>query len=303
MELERLIQALSSPAAYSDPVDVVTVHQTHISVVFLAGDFAYKIRKPVKLGFLDFSTLALRHDDCQHEVRLNRRLAADVYLGVVPVTRHDSAVAMDGTGETIEWAVKMRRLPDEANLQRLLEHGAVSRSTIEDLARRIAAFHATAETSDRISSFGRFAVVEANCRENFAQSVSQIGVTISPTVFERLQSLSENTLQRHRELIERRAARHVPRDTHGDLRLDHVYLVPEDRAQPDVLIVDCIEFNERFRYADPIADMVFLAMELRFAGHPDLAQAFTDAYLGTSSDLEGRALIPLYTSYRAAVRR
>jgi aminoglycoside phosphotransferase family enzyme/predicted kinase len=302
MELPSLIEALSDGAAYPYPVEKVEVRQTHISVVFLAGPYAYKIKKPVNLGFLDFSTLENRRHFCEEEVRLNRRLAPQVYLGVVPVTRCATGVKVEGSGEAVEWAVKMERLPENATLEKRLQRGEVGVELVEALARKIASFHAHAEKGEHISAFGRFEVVARNARENFDQVAPQVGTTISQGVFDRLKVLTEETLARLRTLIESRAARGMPRDTHGDLHLDHVYLFPDRNPPDDLVIIDCIEFNERFRFADPVADMAFLVMDLAFHGRKDLARAFTEDYFRTLGDKESRALLPFYTAYRAAVR-
>ncbi len=302
MELAELIHALSCPTAYLFPAGQVEVHQTHISAVFLAGAYAYKIKKPVDLGFLDFSTLAKRRHFCDQEVLLNRRLAPSVYLGVVPVTRSGEGVQVEGDGEVIEWAVKMRRLPESATLEKRLQRGELARESVAHLARRIAAFHAEAQKGETISRFGRFDVIARNMRENFDQSIAQVGRTISSAVVDRLRSLTEQWLERLRPIIEKRAAHGVPRDTHGDLHLDHVYLLPDRPPPDDLIIVDCIEFNERFRFADPVSDMAFLSMDLLFHDRPDLAQTFAEVYFETTKDAEGQTLLPLYTAYRAAVR-
>lgn len=300
-DLATLIEALSHPDAYPYPAGEVEVLQTHISVVFLAGPHAYKIKKPVKLDFVDFSTLEKRRHFCEQEVRLNRRLAADVYLGVVPVVWSGDRVRMEGQGEVVDWAVKMERLSGEATLERWLERGQVSKDLIEKLARKIAAFHQSAEGGPMISDFGKFEVVAGNARDNFTQSALQVGATLSRPVFERLKELTERTLSRLRDTIEARAGRGMPRDTHGDLHLEHVYFFPE-RDPDGLVIIDCIEFNDRFRFADPVADMAFLVMDLQFHGRRDLADAFQDAYFRASGDEEGRVLVPFYTAYRAAVR-
>src|SRR5262249_6665460 len=149
---------------------------------------------------------------------------------------------------------------------------------------------------------GRFDVVASNARENFTQAAAQVGVTLSAPVLERLRELTEAHLARLRPVIDDRAARGVPCDTHGDLHLDHVYFFP-DRAPPDdLVIIDCIEFNERFRFADPVADMAFLVMDLLFQGRRDLADAFSAAYFRAANDSDGPALLPFYIAYRAAVR-
>jgi aminoglycoside phosphotransferase family enzyme/predicted kinase len=302
MELAHLIEALSDPAAYAQPVGEVRVHQTHISAVFLAGRYAYKVKKPVALGFLDFSTLEKRRHFCDEEVRLNRRLAPHVYLGVVPVTRTAAGLRMEGEGEVVEWAVKMRRLREDATLERRLERGEVRTELVQALALLVARFHARAETGPSIAAFGRFDVVARNVRENFEQSAPQAGVTVSRAVFERLRARTEESLTRLGPLIEKRAEEGMPCDTHGDLHLDHVYLFPEEEPPEDLVIIDCIEFNERFRFADPVADMAFLVMDLIFHGRRDLARAFAGAYFQASGDTEGRELLAFYTAYRAAVR-
>src|SRR5947209_8433212 len=302
MHLPRLIAALSDPRAYPFPVGHVEVRHTHVSIVFLAGDYAYKVKKPVNLGFLDFGTLVERRHFCDEEVRLNRRLAPHVYRGVVPVTRAGEGLAVEGDGEAVEWAVKMERLPDDATLLSRLRAGALDAATVEALARRVAAFHASAAGGETVAAFGRFEVVAGNARENFAQSAARVGAAVSRAVHDRLRQRTEAALERHRGLIESRAARGVPRDTHGDLHLDHVYLFPGRPPPGDLVAIDCVEFSERLRHADPVADAAFLAMDLTFRGRCDLAAAFADAYFAAAGDAEGRALLPFYTAYRAVVR-
>jgi aminoglycoside phosphotransferase family enzyme/predicted kinase len=302
MDLTQLIEALSDPAAYPDPVGEVDVRHTHISAVFLTGHFVYKVKKPVELGFLDFSTLTKRRHYCEEEVRLNRRLAPDVYLGVVPVTCDAGGVRVEGKGEVVEWAVKMRRLPDDATLQSRLPRGEVGVQVVEALARKIAAFHAQAESGPSVAAFGSFEVVAGNARENFEQSVAHVGTTVSDGVFARTRTLTEVALARYRPLIDGRTKRGVPRDTHGDLRLGHVYYFPDQEPPGDLVIIDCIEFNERFRFSDPVSDMAFFVLGLTLQGHRDLARAFMEAYFLASEDGEGRRLVPFYTSYRGAVR-
>ena len=251
---------------------------------------------------MDYSTLEKRRHWCDEEVRLNRRLAPRIYLGVVPIVQGGSTVRVEGTGSVVEWAVKMHKLPAEASLASAVARDDVSREAIESLARRIADFHHQAERSESIARFGRFDVVARNARDNFAQSNSQLGTTVSRAVFERLEALTEEWLGRHRALFEDRADHDIPCDGHGDVRMDHVYLFPEIRPPDDLAIVDCIEFNERFRAADPVADMAFLVMDLIRHGRRDLAHWFCDEYLACASDARGITLVPFYVSYRAAVR-
>jgi hypothetical protein len=302
MEVAALIRALSDPKAYPFSTAEIEVRQTHISMVFLAGAFVYKVKKPVKLPFLDFSTLEKRRHYCEEEVRLNRRLAPDVYLGVIPVTGDDGNLRFEGQGEPADWAVKMRRLPEEATLERRLARDELAPADLAALARRLAEFHRSAARSEHISEFGRCETVAKNIHENFAVAAPLVGRTMSQSVRDRLVALNEESLGTLQPLIDARAARGIPCDTHGDLHLDHVYLIPDRSAPADLVVVDCIEFNERFRYADPVADIAFLLMDLEFHGWPDLAAGFADAWFEASGDAEGRALLPLYVSYRAAVR-
>jgi hypothetical protein len=155
---------------------------------------------------------------------------------------------------------------------------------------------------EEIAAFGRFEIVAGNARENFAQAAGLVGTTVSRAVFNRLRDRTEAILARLRPLIEARADRGVPRDTHGDLHLDHVYHFPGRPPPDDWVVIDCIEFNERFRYADPVADAAFLVMDLKYHGRPDLAAAFAAAYFAAAGDAEGRDLLPFYVAYRAAVR-
>jgi aminoglycoside phosphotransferase family enzyme/predicted kinase len=301
--LGALIAGLSRPAAYPHPADPVEVVQTHISVVFLAGDRAYKVKKPVDLGFLDFTTLDKRRAVCEAEVRLNRRLAPAVYLGVEPVTRaEDGGLRLGGDGEPVEWAVAMVRLPADRTFEALLGRGELEAELLAEVGRRLAAFHAGAAAGPEIDRWGRFEVVAGNARENFEQTERFTGATVSEPVWRRLAELTGRELEARRGLIEERAAGGVTRDTHGDLHLDHVYSLPGREPPDDLPIVDCIEFNERFRYADPVSDAAFLVMDLAFHGRDDLAEAFTGAYFAASGDEPGRSLMPHYTAYRAVTR-
>jgi aminoglycoside phosphotransferase family enzyme/predicted kinase len=302
VDLARLIRLLSDPTAYPHPCGEVQVCQTHISAVFLAGPYAYKIKKPADLGFLDFTTLGRRHHFCLEEVRLNRRLAPRTYLGVVPVALHEGRLAVDGEGEAVEWAVWMERLPDDARLLSRLRRGEVTPGLVAALGERVAAFHRRAEAGPHVSRFGAWEFVARNARENFEQSEALVGTAASGEVHARAHRHTEDALESLRPLVDERAARGVPRDTHGDLHLDHVYVFPERPSPDDLVVVDCIEFNERFRYGDPVSDAAFLAMDLRFEGRGDLAARFAEAYTEASRDGEAPELFPFYAAYRAAVR-
>lgn len=302
MDVGRIVEILTDPASYPHPADDPTIHQTHISVVSLAGPWAYKVKKPVDRGFLDFTTLEKRRTYCEREVDLNRRLAPDVYRGVVPLTREDGTVRVDGSGETVEYAVKMKRLPPEATLLSRLERDELTADQVERVARRIASFHREADSGPEISHFGRWEVVAHNARENFTQSLPHAERTVSRDVLARTARLTERELSERRGLIEERARAGVPRDTHGDLHLDHVYLLPDREPPRDIVVVDCIEFSDRLRYADPVADVAFLYMDLTFRGRRSLADRLARVYFREADDPRGRELLPLYAAYRAHVR-
>ncbi len=262
----------------------------------------YKVKKPVALGFLDFSTPELRRHFCKEEVRLNRRLAPHIYLGVVPITRDGERLQVDGTGEPLDWAVKMVRLPEGASLLDRITRGESLSNLIGRLAQFLVDFHRRADAGPHIAAFGRFEVVAGNARENYSQCEPHVGTTLSRSVFDRLRALTEHALDQLRPLIERRAARGAPRDTHGDLHLDHVYLDPSRSPPDDLFAIDCIEFNERFRFADPVADLAFLIMDLKFRHLPGYVELLAAAYFKAANDPEGTALLPFYTAYRAAIR-
>ncbi|MGD2070368.1 MAG: phosphotransferase, partial [Gemmatimonadota bacterium] len=294
--------------------------QTHLSTVFLAGPYAYKVKKPVDFGFVDFSTLERRRHFCHEEVRLNRRLAPGVYHGVVPIVAAPEGLRVldaplenpsatppiPGGGEVVEWAVRMLRLPPERTLKSLLRRGELDgprgAALLERLARLLADFHRTARRGAEISRVADFEGVGATARENLDQLRDAVGATLRPEVLERLREGSERTLGALRTQIEERARENRPCDTHGDLRLGHVYLLGDGESGGRIVIVDCIEFAARFRYADPVSDIAFLTMELEFEDRPDLARAFTDHYLRDAADPEGAALLPYWIAYRDIVR-
>ncbi len=302
MDVHRLIRDLTRPEAYPHGAPDPAVRQTHISVVFLAGPYAYKVKKAVDLGFLDFTTLERRLRYCREEVTLNRRLAPDVYLGVVPIVEREGRLELEGEGEAVEYAVKMRRLPADATMLEHLRAGRLAESSLEEAGRRIAEFHARAARGPEVSRYRRYEVVAGNARENLDQSRGHVGTCVSAEVFEKLGERLQERLAELEPLIEARASADVPRDTHGDLHLDHVYLFPDEAPPNDLVIIDCIEFNQRFRYADPVADVAFLAMDLQFRGRRDLADLFARTYLRAAGDDGGWRLLPFYVAYRAAVR-
>ena len=314
--LRGLARPDAFPCAAAAPVPVI---QTHASAVLLADDYAYKLKKPVDFGFFDYSTPALRRHFCQEEVHLNARLAPDVYLGVAPVLRASDGLESFGPtlppdqapepgalfhGETvIDYAVVMKRLPDDATLEALVRSDRATPQLLAEVAEHIAAFHARSLTNDHVTAFGEQSVISGNWEENFAQTRSYVGRVLDAETYDQIASSVRAFLQqRHRLFEERRRARRI-RDCHGDLRLQHVYVLGQDAAGGHrFAVIDGIEFNERFRYGDVAGEVAFLTMELDAAGRPDLSRAFVDAYVRASRDEALLELLPFYACYRAYVR-
>lgn len=299
----RVVAFLADPATYGVASGVRHV-QTHISHVFLAGDFVYKLKKAVVFPFLDFGSVAARERCCRAELRLNRRLAAPVYLDVLPVVDDGRALRLGGQGTAIDWVVRMRRLPDERALHALVERGVVDRALVERLARHVATFHATAP---RAADAGDPDALRAAWRENLAGADATL---LPPEDHAILDDFGPSHLVRHDAVLRARAALGHVREVHGDLRLDHVYVLDEPLPAltdaPEVpagfAIVDCVEFSEAFRTIDVAADLSFLAMELEAAARGDLATVLVSSYAEAAGDALVPALIPYHAAYRAVVR-
>jgi len=294
---QALIRALQDPALYDHPVQGFRVIETHISQVLLTGDYAYKIKKPVNFGFLDFSSLQQRRHFCEEEVRLNRRLAEELYLDVVPITGTPERPVLGGSGKAIEYAVRMRQFRQEDLLDRRQEEGNLAPELLVSLARRIASFHEQVPVVAKDSPLGTPDAVFAPMQENF----DQIRPLLSdPELLAQLDTLEEwtrTTFERHRELIAERRARGFVRECHGDLHLANITLF---RGQPTVF--DCIEFNEPFRWIDVINDLAFLLMDLEARQEAGLVNLVLNTYLECRDDFAAVPLLPLYKAYRAMVR-
>jgi aminoglycoside phosphotransferase family enzyme/predicted kinase len=277
----------------------IVLRETQISWVFLLDNDAFKVKKPVDLGLLDFRTKSRRQAACNAEVRLNARLAPHVYRKVVPVrVGEDGRARIGGNGAIIDWAIHMVRLSDEARADRLLARGALTPCVIDAIAQRIAGFHRSARSDAATARFGLPAMIAQNLHENFAQTRETLGRYLRPEDADEVIRWQTAFLRGHATLFERRIATGRVRDGHGDLRLEHVYLEPND----EVTIIDCIEFNERFRFADVCADLAFLSMDLAAHGRVDLAERLLAAYAREVDDFDLYAVVDFYESYRAFVR-
>jgi aminoglycoside phosphotransferase family enzyme len=296
MDIAALRKVLLNPEIYPDrPKDVKFV-ETHISLVFLTGNYAYKVKKPVDFGFLDFTTLEKRKYFCEQEVILNRRLAPNLYLGVVKITEERGQVILEGREEALEYAVKMRQIPEELLMDKLLARKRVTKEMIGAVAEKLADFYATAETNDFIKGFARPERVKQDTDENFEQTEKYIEAVISKNDFEEIKRRTEQFLKAREGLFDQRIASDRIRDCHGDLRLEHIFWGGE------ISIFDCIEFNERFRYTDVAADIGFLAMDLDYQGREDLSRHLILAYIEKSGDQELPKILDFYKCYRAYVR-
>jgi uncharacterized protein len=304
--LPPIVRALLRPEAYPHPADDLQLHETHISWVILAGPYAYKLRKPVDLGFVSFTNLAARAEDCANEVRLNRRFSPDVYLGVVQVTERDGEYRVCGPMVATvlepglchpEPAVWMRRLPAEGMLPAMLARDAVTPALMDEIARQLAVFHATAATGPGVDEYGSLRTVRANWAENLSQTRPFIGRTIPRETYDGIERSITGFLVDRRALFERRVADGRIREGHGDLHAASICV--EDGR---VILFDCLEFTPRFRCSDVAAEVAFLAMDLDHYGRPKLAAAFVDQYVRASGDTDLLSLLDFYRCYRAYVR-
>ncbi len=262
---------------------------THLSVVQVEERDVYKRKRPVDLGFVDFRTLEARKAACDAEVRLNARLAPDVYLGVLPI--------VEESGRVVDWAVHMRRLDDAARADVMLARGELGHAAVERVASTLAAFHGRARCDEETSRFGTTAAVAFNVEENFRQTESTIGEYLGEEEANELRAFQRGTLRDRGEIFDERVRRGRVRDGHGDLRLEHVYF---EHAAP--IVIDCIEFADRFRFADVCADVAFLSMDLAAHRRVDLAELFLARYARASNDYDLYDLVDFYESYRATVR-
>jgi aminoglycoside phosphotransferase family enzyme len=294
--LSSVVEALLKPQAYPDRPPKIELVQTQMSFVFLAGKYVYKIKKPVNLGYLDYTTLEKRHFFCRQELELNKRLCPDAYLAVVPIVRENGALRVEGQGDAIEYAVKMRQLPRDRMMDVLLPRGQVTPEMVARVAEKLVNFHQKAETNQEIAAFGKLDVINHNCDENFVQTEKYIGLTILRVKYERIRDYTDDFIESNAGLFEKRVREGRIRDCHGDLHAAHVCYTD------DICIYDCIEFNDRFRYCDVASELAFLAMDLDRYQQAGLSRHLVNTYVGLSHDEELLKLLSFYKCYRAYVR-
>ncbi|RPH93365.1 MAG: aminoglycoside phosphotransferase [Lysobacterales bacterium] len=292
-----LFTALTRPECYPHAVAEVRVIETHISWVMLASPYAYKIKKPVNLGFADFTTLALRRHYCEEEIRLNRRLAPGLYLDVVEIRGSAQAPRIDGEGPLIDYAVRMREFPPEALASQALKRGAFGATEIDALATTIAGFHAPSATAAEGDRFGAPETVLASALQNFEQMVPLARSARDCRALRALQLWTEHEFKLQREAFSIRKSGHFVRECHGDLHLGNIAVL-DGKPVP----FDCIEFNEDLRWIDVMSEVAFLVMDLEDRNRGDLAWRFLNRYLETTGDYAGLRVLRFYLVYRALVR-
>ncbi|MGI6638712.1 MAG: hypothetical protein ACOX4Z_06590 [Desulfobulbus sp.] len=300
--LPPFVQFLLRPESYAHPVDRVELVQTHISYVFLAGDFVYKFKKPVNFGFLDFSDLAKRQFYCEQELLLNRRLCPNIYLGLVQIQQERESFSLissdnaQGAGAVIEYGIQMRRMPEERMMLNLIRTGTLKKSHIEALVAVLVPFYQHAAGGGDIDNFGKAEAVAVNVLENFDQTRAFIGHgALSQAQFDAISSYARGVLADTARFQKRIDAGRI-RDCHGDLYSANICLAEKP------YIYDCIEFNQRFRYCDVASDVAFLAMDLDYHGLEPLSTYFIERFVAVSGDTGLVDMLDFYKCYRAYVR-
>jgi len=293
-----LIEDLKDPLAFPEDTKSVSFVQTHISMVFMCDRYVYKIKKPVNFGFLDFTTIEKRKYFCEKEVELNRRLAEDVYIGVVPVV-FDGKRHWIGKkeGKIVDYAVKMKRIPEERIMKNIFKRGDLKKEHLRKIAYTLARFHLNAKTSPEILRYGDPDVFRINTDENFEQVEKYVGISIEKDKFEKLRKWTDSFYKK-REIFEKRIEQERIRDCHGDLHMEHVCISDK------ISVIDCIEFNDRFRYGDTICDIAFLLMDLEYHGGKVYSEKLWDYYreFAKEEDKEVEEILRFYKVYRAFVR-
>ena len=294
---EKLREQMLTPDFYPHVPASVTEYQTHISHVFIAPPYVYKVKKPVDFGFLNFTTLARRRFFTHRELYLNSRFSPGLYLDVLPITFDGRAYHLNGEGDAVEYALRMRRFNDENTMKKLIASGGLSEGQIDRLSKKLSAIHQGAHRVNPARGLGAFTSVKFDCEENFDQLSPFAGDFIEESLWRDVKEGTLGFLERHRALFELRSSHGFIRDCHGDLHTEHIIF-----EEKEIYIFDCIEFNERFRYIDTMSDFAFLMMELAFLGQQASADRLEKGYFDLITDKWGPFLLNFYACYRATVR-
>lgn len=296
-DISSLIVQMQQPEFYSHAVTKIELLQTHASYVLLTGNYAYKLKKNVNFGFLDYSTLAKRKYFLDTELSLNQKIAPKLYLEVVPISNCQGRFVLGNSDNIVEYVLKMRQFPQENLFSNLLAAGKLSRDCLVELGKVVAQFHHSAKTNDYISSFGTVDRIQAAFEENYQQSRKYIGIVQTKEQFKATKAYTDSFFSNRQELFRARVKQHKIKECHGDLHLKNICL-----WQDKIQLFDRIEFNEAFRFVDTMYDVAFTVMDLCARKKLDLANAFLNSYLEYTGDWTGLLLLPLYLSRQAYVR-
>ncbi len=297
MNQGMLFDHLKNPKFFGPQVNSVQLLQTHISYVALTGTYAYKVKKPVNFGFLDFSTLDKRKFFCEEELRLNKRLCPEIYLDVLPITKKENILELNGNGPIVEYALKMKEFPQECIMTNKLLQGKISEETIDRLCTILVDFYTAQEPTDTVKKYGELPAVKQNIDENFEQTKPMIDITVPKTTFWEIKDAVTKFFERKKEVFGQRMKEERIYDCHGDLHSGNIVI-----TDGSMHIFDCIEFNDRFRYCDVASDIGFLAMDLDYMNHPYLSSYLIQKYVEKSHDTTLYLVLNFYKSYRAFVR-
>lgn len=296
--IPALIQQMMQPEFYPHPVqEPIQLIQTHISYVLLTGEYAYKVKKPMNFGFLNYSTLEARKHFCQEELRLNQRGASELYLEVLPIIENEQKYQLLGMGDPVEYTLKMRQFPQDMLLINMFSQGKIDEKLMMDLGQIVAQYHAKAATNDYIRSFGEVAQVRQAFDENYEQSEKYIGKAQTQVQFDETKAYTDKFFATKEQLFKNRMTGNFIRECHGDLYMQNICL-----SHDKILLFDCIEFNEPFRFVDVMYDVAFAVMDFEARGRKDLGNIFLNTYLEQTGDWEGLQVYPLYLSRQAYVR-
>ena len=300
--MQDIVSFLMKPSSYPHEPEEVDHVETHISHVFIAKPYVYKVKKPVDFGFLDFTSFEDRKYYTYEELRLNSRTTPDAYLGVNRLLEENGSYSLS-EDETIPdekvaaFVLKMKYLPHEYCLKNVVKRGGLNTHIVELVARKIYNFHAEADNSEGLKGFGGVDEVRTNALENFDQLDEYMGTTIDPDQHKKMRAWTDSFINEHEDYFKKRNSRGFVKDCHGDLHLEHLYYM-----DGDIKVIDCIEFNRRLRYIDTIADTAFLIMDMDVAGEKYLSNYLLTRYIMNTGDYGAIPLIRFYLCYRAMVR-
>jgi aminoglycoside phosphotransferase family enzyme/predicted kinase len=297
MYYENIIKNMSKPHFYGKNINSVKKIETHISYVFLTGKFAYKIKKPVDYGFLDFSTLDKRKYYCYEELKLNRRLCPDIYIEVLPITKRGKEIELNGNGEVIDYTLLMKEFSQKNIMKNLLEKGKIRYDEIDKINEILINFYNSIKTNDKINKYGKIKNIKKNLIENFTQTKKYINLSITEEKYNYIKNIVDHYLTKKEKIFNQRITNKNIHDCHGDLHTGNIVI-----SKMDIYIFDCIEFNKRFRYCDSASDIGFLAMDLDYQNHPYHSSYLIESYIKKSNDFHILEVLNFYKSYRAYVR-